>query len=187
MALFLAGGLEQARNVVLEAVANGRLLSEIAAHYDIPTRAFHLWADGHIDPTDMERAKRIGAETLMVAARTLRAEFPDGSNDAQYLNRYAAHCERVAERMDPAAWGPPKVAQGGASVVLNLNFGNGDTRTVNTEAVEDAEVVPVFGDAPMQGMEPLALEEDEGVDPTLDTPLSSRVGVMVLNALGAGL
>lgn len=187
MTMFLAGGLEAARNVVLEAVANGRLLSEIAAHYDVPTLAFHLWVEAHIDPTAMERAKRVGAESLMVAARTLRAEFPSGSVDAQYLNRFAGHCERVAERMDPAVWGPPKVAQGGASVVLNLNFGNGDTRTVNTEAIEDAEVVPAFGDAPLQMMEPLALEEDEGVDTPLDTPVSARVGEAVLRAMGAGL
>ena len=188
MTAVLAGGLDAARNIVLEAVANGRLVSEIAAHYDVPTLAFHNWVNSHIDPTDLEHAKRVGAESLMVAARTLRAEAPEGTVDAQYLNRFAAHCERVAERMDPAAWGPPKVAQGGASVVLNLNFGNGDQRKATAEVV-DAEVVSTFGEEPLTSLEPLALEEDEGIrDIThADAGVSSKVGQMVLDALGGGL
>lgn len=111
--------------VILDLIASGRLLSDIAVHLDVPQMDLRLWVSSTIPTQELDAAKRAGAESLMFKAAAVLEVSPGSAQDAAQMRALSAHYTKLAERMDADMWGPPKNTGGGQSVVLNLGFGGG--------------------------------------------------------------
>lgn len=134
----------EAPAVVLDLVASGRLLSDIAAHLDVPQMDLRLWVGENLPAADFDAAKRAGAESLMFKAAAVLEVSPANAQDAAQMRALSAHYTKMAERMDADVWGPPKNTGGGQSVVLNLGFGGGGAAPVTIEHRAQADEVLEF-------------------------------------------
>ena len=108
---------------VLEFVASGRLLTELAIMLEFPIIYVREWAEKNLDKGRLRTAMKAYAESCLVKAQLSLQMTPENPQEAQVMRATAEHYTWAAERVDSDTWGPPKKsaeAPPAVSIVFNL-------------------------------------------------------------------
>lgn len=131
------GGIEG----VLEAVACGRLINEIALQVQIPIRWLDAWVEQNVPGEEMSRSYRLGAESLMAKANMVLSIDVKSAHEGAQARALADRFVKLAEQTDSQRWGT-KRSDGLAGQTVNISMNIGSGKSVQAQAtVEDAEVV----------------------------------------------
>ena len=95
-------------DAILERLASGRVLNEIAIELGLPILYLREWVNLKVDRQRLNEALRAAAESF--ALKSQLALLPSYRNQAQsaMARELAASMRWMAERLSPQDWGPPR-------------------------------------------------------------------------------
>ncbi|MFZ1491122.1 MAG: hypothetical protein WAS51_14385 [Ilumatobacteraceae bacterium] len=108
---------------VLEFVASGRLVAELAIFLEFPILYVQEWVDTFIDKSRLRSAERAAAQSCVLKAQLALQVTPESPQEAQAMRAMSEHMTWTAERLDADRWGPPKKAVDApppVSIVFNM-------------------------------------------------------------------
>ena len=108
---------------VLEFIASGRLLAELAVSTNLPFLYVQEWADQNLDPKRVAVAQRMAAEVSVLKSQLSVSVTPDNPAEAQTQKAMSEQLRWMAERTNPDRWGPPRKADAlppPVNIVLNV-------------------------------------------------------------------
>jgi hypothetical protein len=154
---------------ILEAIAGGRLPSEIAISNRVPLTFFHEWVSESIQSDALERAMVIHAEVCVIKAQLVLLADVGSPQEAAMKRDLSQQLKWQAERAHSEGWGPPgKSEPAPPALHLNINWGGmaGRPPVIEAYAVPTQQPVQIT-DA--HRFDPFALPaESEAYADTLD-------------------
>lgn len=94
-------------DAVLEEIARGRLINELAAYYNIAVLAVRRWLDHTADPKQYSEALVSCAESLVVRSQqALASRGFSSAAEASMLRAQADQMMLLASRIDARTWSP---------------------------------------------------------------------------------
>lgn len=105
---------------ILEAIAGGRIPSEIAISNRIPLLFFRQWMGERIDKDSLAEAMSVHAEVLVLKSQITLLADAASPQDAAMKRDLSGQLRWQAERADSKAWGPPGKSEA-APPALQLN------------------------------------------------------------------
>ncbi len=95
-------------DAILERLASGRVLNEIAIELELPILYLREWVNLKVDRQRLNEAMRAAAESFALKGQL--ALLPTYRNQAQaaMAKELAASMRWMAERLAPQDWGPPR-------------------------------------------------------------------------------
>lgn len=128
-------------DTILEHMASGFMLVELAVANNLPLMAMHDWLREKVDPERLIQAEKSCAEVFMVKAMLPLTVKPSSQAEAAVNTKLSEVMMRMAEKIDPARWGnksSKSVSGDGNSIVINLRTSNeGANEQGNTNVEPD--------------------------------------------------
>jgi hypothetical protein len=110
---------------ILEEIASGSTPATLAAHYELPMRAFRTWLYDNAVPDELQDAIRMCGDSLMAKAVGTLSITPESPAHGAQLRALADQFKSMAERLNADVWAPQKKSEP-APPSVNILIHNGD-------------------------------------------------------------
>lgn len=113
------------KRAILERIASGQLLNEIAIDLGVPIMVFRKWIRDNVSEEDLLVAREACAESLMLKSTLVLTVTYDSPGHASIARAFSERLAQMAERLDPERWAQRKPKDETASPVTIVFEGMG--------------------------------------------------------------
>jgi hypothetical protein len=114
---------EVGKRAILERIATGQLLNEIAIDLGVPVLAFRQWLVKNVSREELDMAREACAESLMLKSQLVLTVTYESPGHATIAKSFSERLAQMAERIHPEQWAPRK-PQGDNAVPVTIVFEN---------------------------------------------------------------